>query len=65
MIVPVINCATSIFAGFVIFSIMGNMAYELKVPVHEVVDEGTLHPSLVPLPQTNSSNSAQCVKINR
>ncbi|XP_003729242.1 sodium- and chloride-dependent glycine transporter 1 isoform X1 [Strongylocentrotus purpuratus] len=39
LIVPLLNCATSIFAGFVIFSIMGYMAHELKKPVSEVVDE--------------------------
>ncbi len=39
MIVPLLNCATSVFAGFVIFSILGAMAYELGKPVAEVVDE--------------------------
>ena len=39
LIVPMLNCATSIFAGFVIFSILGFMAHELKKPVGEVVAE--------------------------
>lgn len=39
LIVPLLNCATSIFAGFVIFSILGFMAHELKKPVGEVVAE--------------------------
>ena len=47
MIVPIINCATSIFAGFVIFSVLGFMAAESGKSVDEVVTQGEiLAPSL-------------------
>lgn len=37
MVVAITNCCTSVFAGFAIFSVLGNMSYELNVPVEEVV----------------------------
>ncbi|XP_009088788.3 sodium- and chloride-dependent neutral and basic amino acid transporter B(0+) isoform X1 [Serinus canaria] len=40
IVVCVTNCATSVFAGFAIFSILGHMAFVSQRPVAEVVDSG-------------------------
>ncbi|XP_071086750.1 sodium-dependent proline transporter-like [Haliotis cracherodii] len=40
IIVALINCGTSVFAGFAIFSLLGFMAYQSNVEVSEVADEG-------------------------
>lgn len=40
LIVGVGNVCTSIYAGFVIFSIVGYLAKELETPIDTVVDEG-------------------------
>lgn len=40
LIVSIGNICTSIFAGFVIFSIIGYLANELNMPVDKVVDQG-------------------------
>ncbi|XP_048731298.1 sodium- and chloride-dependent glycine transporter 1-like isoform X2 [Ostrea edulis] len=40
LIVGIGNICTSIFAGFVIFSIIGYLAHELQMPIDKVVDQG-------------------------
>nr|XP_022326232.1 sodium- and chloride-dependent glycine transporter 1-like isoform X1 [Crassostrea virginica] len=40
MIVPLINCGTSVFAGLVIFSVLGFMSYETGVAIDKVVTQG-------------------------
>ena len=40
VLIALANCSTSVFAGFVIFSILGFMANELGVEVKDVVAEG-------------------------
>ena len=40
LVVSIGNCLTSFFAGFVIFAIIGFMAYEMKTDIHEVAKQG-------------------------
>nr|XP_032824508.1 sodium- and chloride-dependent neutral and basic amino acid transporter B(0+)-like [Petromyzon marinus] len=40
LVVTITNCSTSVFAGFVIFSVLGHMAHTTGQPVSEVADAG-------------------------
>ena len=40
VVVAVINCSTSIFAGFAIFSLLGFMAERTNQDIANVVDQG-------------------------
>ena len=42
IIVPIINCGTSIYGGFAIFSVLGFIATQKGVGVREVADEGAI-----------------------
>ena len=41
LIITFVGEGTSIFSGFVVFTVLGFMAHELKVPVEDVVKSGT------------------------
>ncbi|XP_055959211.1 sodium- and chloride-dependent glycine transporter 1-like [Patella vulgata] len=40
IMIPVINCLTSFYAGFVVFSVLGYMAHERQLPVANVTQGG-------------------------
>ena len=40
LIISLINCSTSVFAGFVIFSVLGFMAHQSGQQVDDVVEKG-------------------------
>jgi SNF family Na+-dependent transporter len=42
IIVAVINCATSVFGGFAIFSVLGFMATKTGLPIDKVAAGGML-----------------------
>jgi len=44
VIVSLINCATSVFGGFVIFSVLGFMSVKTGVPVKHVATDGQAQP---------------------
>ena len=41
LIISFMDTFTSLLAGFTIFSILGNLAYELDLPVSQVIKSGT------------------------
>ena len=42
VMVSLINCGTSIFAGFVIFSVIGAMSEQLQVDIEKVASSGNI-----------------------
>jgi len=69
-VVPLINCLTSVYAGFVIFSVLGYMAAQAGVEVKDVVDSGmydsqlTVGPFLDEMGQLSYLEIYQCLGHN-
>ncbi|XP_053692476.1 sodium- and chloride-dependent glycine transporter 2 [Sabethes cyaneus] len=40
VLIPIVNCSTSIFAGFVVFSVLGYMSHQTGLPVSTVATGG-------------------------
>ena len=40
IVVPLLNCFTSFFAGFVVFSVLGFMSHQTGVPIEKVATGG-------------------------
>jgi len=40
VLVSLINCATSVFCGFVVFSVLGHMSEVLNLPIRDVAESG-------------------------
>ncbi|XP_055540272.1 sodium- and chloride-dependent glycine transporter 1 isoform X2 [Wyeomyia smithii] len=40
ILIPIVNCATSIFAGFVVFSVLGYLSHQTGLPVSTVATGG-------------------------
>ena len=43
VVVPLINWGTSLYAGFVIFCVLGYMAKQAGVDVEDIADSGEFH----------------------
>ena len=43
LLIPLINCFTSVYAGFAVFAVLGFIAQMKNVEVADVADAGNVH----------------------
>ena len=64
VIVGVVNAGTSIFAGFVVFSFLGFLSYELEEPIENVATSGKDTIRLIEF-SINGDAFCRCYRITR